>query len=354
MKVRPHHIAGLIALALSGTPMPAAARADGVSVERDAAGSLVVTWRASGAIDLYEATRPDAGIAGARLLSAANDTGRATVKATGPDRPYFFLRDQADGSVVEAAERAVPLAHGSNFRDLGGYPATGGKHVRWGLIYRSGASAMVTDADLQRIHALGLRDMIDLRSDEERVLAPSRIDGVAYSAVGYPLMPLIQATRDGFDQEALYRGLPTLLAPHLRVIFGMLERKDGPIVYNCSAGQDRTGFVSAMILSALGVSRDVVVQDYLLSTRYRHPRDEMPHLDPAFYGKDPVARVFVRYQDTPAATEVQPLLDGSGKPYLDIALAEIQAKWGSVDNYLRDAVGVDAAGIARIRANYLE
>src|SRR3546814_16616904 len=79
--------------------------------------------------------------------------------------------------MIRVAERALPLEHGSNFRDIGGYPAAGGKHVRWGMIFRSGGTPLLNDADEQRIGALKLGEMVDLRSSEERVLAPTRISG---------------------------------------------------------------------------------------------------------------------------------------------------------------------------------
>src|SRR3546814_13513140 len=89
--------------------------------------------------------------------------------------------------MIRVAERALPLEHGSNFRDIGGYPAAGGKHVRWGMIFRSGGTPLLNDADEQRIGALKLGAMVDLRSSEERVLAPTRIYGVRYPAVGYSM-----------------------------------------------------------------------------------------------------------------------------------------------------------------------
>jgi protein-tyrosine phosphatase len=80
-----------------------------------------------------------------------------------------------------------------------------------------------------------------------------------------------------------YRDLPTLLAPQFREIFQELLRHDGAVSFHCSAGQDRTGVATALVLSALGVPRDVIVQDYLLSMRYRRPQREFEKLDPTKY-----------------------------------------------------------------------
>ena len=79
---------------------------------------------------------------------------------------------------MAARSGLLPLEHSSNFRDIGGYPAAGGKHVRWGMIFRSGATPLLTDADQAAVAKLHLANMVDLRSDEERQLAPSKIYGV--------------------------------------------------------------------------------------------------------------------------------------------------------------------------------
>lgn len=249
--------------------------------------------------------------------------------------------------VAQQHERAVALEGGSNFRDVGGYPAADGKHVAWGRIYRSGGPAMLTPADLDKIRALDLANMVDLRSDEERVLAPSRIDGVPYTAVGYSMKNL----RLAGGMEAVYRAFPTGMAPQLKQIFAKLLRDEQPLAYNCSAGQDRTGFVTAMVLSALGTPRDVIIQDYHLSTQYRRPANEMPPIDAATAAKDPVAGMFAGYQKDPVA---KPLYTADGKSYLTSAFAEIDTKWGSVENYLKSEIGVGPDEIQRLRTLYTE
>jgi len=279
---------------LLATPHPASALS-AEKVERAGAGRLVVTWTDNDPVDVYVADGPDAGIDKARLVSSKDRDGRYEA-AAGADRPFFLLKDGGDGSVVRTAERLVPLEQGSNFRDLGGYPAAGGKHVRWGRIYRSGGTPMLTDADLKEIQSLGLTDMVDLRSSEERVLAPSRISGVSYHAVGYSMMSIMGDAGDPTSSRnslgKVYERLPTLLQPQLRELFEALLQGDGPLAYNCSAGQDRTGFASALVLTALGTPRDVIYADYLLSTTYRRPEWEMPKISPAVAQENPTAAFF--------------------------------------------------------------
>src|SRR3546814_18273097 len=83
------------------------------------------------------ADRPDTSLANATLVSRGDKDGRHEMAVGVTARPYFMLRDQRDGGMIRVAERALTLEHGSNFRDIGGYPAAGGTHVRRGVIFRS-------------------------------------------------------------------------------------------------------------------------------------------------------------------------------------------------------------------------
>ena len=343
---------GVVSLAASA----AMGRVSNADVERVGADSVRLTWTAPGAVDILAADRADASLASARMVSAADKDGTETVAVDPVKRTYFLLRDKTDGAVTRLSERALPLAQGSNFRDIGGYKTADGKHVRWGLIYRSGASAMLSRSDLDQVKALGLANLIDLRSDEERQLAPTKIDGVAYAAVGYSMGALLGGMGNGLPQNgaAMYRNFPALLAPQMRILFNALKRNEGAIEYNCSAGQDRTGFATALILSALGVPRETIYKDYLLSVKYRQPKNEMPHIDPAKYPDNVAAQLFSRYQDNPAFATPQPLQEADGTPFLKGAFDEIDAKWGSVDAYLEKEVGVTKVDLARLRSLYLE
>lgn len=253
----------------------------------------------------------------------------------------------------EAAQpgRVVPLEQGSNFRDLGGYRGFDGKTIRWGKLYRSGGTAMLTDGDVKRVKALGITEIVDLRSNEERRLAPTKLDGINYSAVGYSMAEMIQPGAMP-STEQLYRQLPTTLTPQLRVLFQRLVRNDGATMFNCSAGQDRTGVTAAIVLSALGVSRDDIVKDYLLSTQLRRPQFEMPRIDAAKNADDPVALMFAHWHQPPN-DKAGPLYDAGGS-YVRYALDEIDKRWGSVDNFLRTEIGVSDADLALIRQSYLQ
>lgn len=347
---------GLLLILLIGAQRPAAAAVAGEKVERTG-DRLVVTWSDTAPVDVYLADSASAGVADARRVSAADRDGRFEIAPAPAARPYVLLKDTRDGAVTRVAERALPLVQGSNFRDLGGYPAADGRHVRWGRIYRSGATPLLTEADVAQVQALGLKDLVDLRSSEERALAPTRIEGVRYSAVGYSMSRIsaqVGAPGDMTRLHNVYREFPTLLAPQLKILFRTLLAGEGAVAYNCSAGQDRTGFATAMVLSALGVPRATILADYHLSTTYRRPEFEMPKLDPALQPDNPAVAFFARFQGDPRARTPKPLYDAEGHALLEAAFAEVESRWGSVDAYLDKELGIGPADVARLRAMYLE
>ena len=325
--------------------------------QRASATSVAVRWSDSNPVDVYVSDRPDVSLAKAKLVSRSDRDGEYVATVAPNERPYFLLHDSSAKRTVRVAERVLPLEQGSNFRDIGGYPAASGKHVKWGVVFRSAGTPLLTPADLEQVKHLGLREMFDLRSSEERVLAPTRITGIRYSSIGYPMSSLFDEPNGAGamrDPGAIYRKFPTLLAPQAREIFMSLLRDDIPIVYNCSAGQDRTGFVTAMVLSALGVPRNVVYEDYHLSTTFRHPQYEMPKIDAAANAANPVAMLFARHQGDPNYGQPRPLYGAENKPLLSFAFDEIEQRWGSVDSYLAREIGLKSSDLAKLRAQYLD
>lgn len=329
------------------------------SVERLDATHVMVTWPPSRPVDVFETDRPDTDTSKAKRLSRDDRDGRYVAAVTDRRRSYFLLRDALDGSVVRVSERVLPLERGSNFRDLGGYATVDGKHVRWGLIYRSGATPLLSDHDVSYLRTLGLRSMIDLRSTEERELAPTRLSGqgIRYVAIDYPFNSLFtkgitHATvpKPPPSASTLYRDFLTVLAREYGAVFHELLSRTGPIVYNCTAGQDRTGIATALILSALGVSRETILHDFHLSTGYRHPENEMPLVDPTKHPGNPAAELFVKARQAKPA----PLYSTEGHSLLVDTFDEIHARWGSFDLYLEQVLGIDSGQLTALRAYYLE
>jgi protein-tyrosine phosphatase len=338
------------------SPACAMAAVDHAEVLRPTPDQLSIRWADADPVDIYQGDQPGFPLKGATPLVRQTTTGTYTLKHVDTVRRYFILVDTRDHRTIEVAERLVPLAQGSNFRDVGGYVGAGGRHVRWGLIYRSGGQPMLTAADLDIVHGLNISQLVDLRSSEERVIAPTKITGVPYTAVGYSMAEVMRGPNGQqlTNSADVYRKFPYLLAPQLKIVFAHLLHEQTPIAYNCSAGQDRTGFVTAMILSALGVPFDTIVADYHLSTTYRRPEFEMAPINPALAASDPVAGMFAQYQKSPQWKVAQPLKGPDGAPFLKGAFDEITEKWGSVDAYLAKEAGVGPTEIAALRKLYLE
>jgi protein-tyrosine phosphatase len=351
----------LLQVALACLATSALAAIDAPAVERTAPGQISVRWKSDDPVDVFLAARPDAPVAKARLAAHADKDGVYQADWTDPARPYVILRDETDGRVVRVAERLLTLDRGSNFRDVGGYPAAGGKHVRWGVIYRTAAMPMLDAADYLAIGRLHIAEDIDLRSVEERQIAPDHIGehtSARYFAIDYPAASIFgrmsvpgSAPSPTVD---LYREWPISLAPQYREIFRQLLRHDGAVAYHCSAGQDRTGLATALVLLALGVPRDVVMQDYHLSTADRRPENEMPPIEPGEYPGNVVADFYLKMKAAGVSIRPRPLYDAHGQPLLQHSLDEIDARWGSVDNYLDKVLGMGTAQIARLRMLYLE
>jgi protein-tyrosine phosphatase len=243
------------------------------------------------------------------------------------------------------APRLITLEGAQNFRDIGGYRTADGKRVKWGLIYRSAALSGLTASDVSALDSLSVQRVYDLRSTTERRAAPDAWTGpgapsiIAHDYetnahwVGSALRTSPTAESVRTAMEATYPDMLTILAPDYRDLFANLLEGQGATLYHCTAGKDRTGIATALILSALGVPRETIYADYLMSNRfYRPSAGAFPSLPP----------------------EVLQALLGVDERYLRAAFTAIDTQYGSVEGYLDQALGVDAAGIARLRALYTE
>ncbi|MBI4305312.1 MAG: tyrosine-protein phosphatase [Chloroflexi bacterium] len=174
-------------------------------------------------------------------------------------------------------ERTVKFEAAFNFRDLGGYSTADGRTVRWRQIFRSDSLHWMTDADGRKARTeLGIRTVIDLRNTEE-VERDGRAPFIV-NPVRYFHLPILDGQRRAseqareradFDMSALYFGMLLTagsdLAKAMRLI---ISRGIEPVVFHCAAGKDRTGILAAVVLGALGVCDDDIVDDYAATTNH--------------------------------------------------------------------------------------
>ncbi len=273
-----------------------------------------------------------------------------------------------DSSLTESLDRSyrrlLPLEGGSNFRDLGGYPSSLGGKVKRGLLFRSGAMTSLTPTDVDYLDQFDFQAVVDLRSSEEVALFPNtwaEISDVAYLRVDYSILTMMAAQQDEgasieeiSDYSEMYRSIHRSIEPQLKLYFETLLEVDGPVVVNCSAGQDRTGITSALLLSVLGVGEDQIIEDYLLSTDFRRPGYESGSVDLEVAAEtNAFAAMMLRYGTDQDRSRPNPLVTKSGVPFVAYTLAEVRRNHGSVENYLINRLGLDRSQIELLRDRYL-
>lgn len=241
--------------------------------------------------------------------------------------------------------RSLPLAGATNFRDLGGYTGHDGRQVKWRRIFRSDHLAGLTAQDQALLAELGVGRSVDFRGKAESAAYAYALPGIAYHplhiepTVVQRALELQSTGRQLTAQDAVslmqdtYRGFVHDNAPRFAELFRLLLASDAPIVFHCTAGKDRTGFAAALILLALGVPRDVVMHDYLLTNSlYRRPEGMGSH----------------------APEEVLAVLWRVQEEFLNAALHKVDTEFGGVQPYLVEVLGVDAAAQKELAGRYLQ
>lgn len=217
------------------------------------------------------------------------------------------------------------LAGAPNARDIGGYATADGHRVKTGAVYRSNALNALTPEDIQALQGRKLAQVVDFRSAAERAAAPDVIIPGA-AEVWAPLIANVPADSPGPTTrekgETLYKQLSSTsearqeLATFLRdILWGT-----GPTLYHCTSGKDRTGWATAVLLTILGVPRNVIASDYLLSNAHISG-DDANHVD-------------IRW--------------------LDAAFGEATAEYGSMTDYVQRGLGLTVEELDGLRHNLLQ
>ena len=254
-------------------------------------------------------------------------------------------------------ERVLKLDGVHNFRDYGGYGAAGGARIKPGVLWRSAQHGDASDGDLAAIDALALKTVIDLRGPSERDAKPCRRPaGFSAQVFAYPEetagLALHTEAADGVVTETearaamvrLYDGIAFRenLVPMLRCHFEVLTRNEGPSLVHCVAGKDRTGFAVALVQHALGVSRDEIIADYMLT-------NVAGNIEARIAAGAQQIRAH-RGAITDATIRV---LMGVEEDYIVAAFNAVEARHGDLDAYLAGVIGVDAAAAEGLRLEYL-
>lgn len=259
------------------------------------------------------------------------------------------------------SENLSPFEKLSNFRDIGGLNTLTGRVMKAGLVYRSDELSRLTVGDVARLRGYGIRLICDLRSPKEVRRQPARrLSGEAVRVVNIPLLDPVthEVSRkallgfligaDGADRfhefsRNYYHHLAFEQTSRVGEVIRLLaEEENLPALIHCSAGKDRTGFVAALIQLLAGVPYEQAREEYLKTNDYFRPRVDR------FIQ---VMRVFTLRQ---ISTERMRLVMMAHGEHLDRVHGGILSRYGSMEGYLRDACGVDAAALRRFQARLLE
>ncbi|WKX74000.1 tyrosine-protein phosphatase [Streptomyces sp. XD-27] len=238
--------------------------------------------------------------------------------------------------------RHVDFERLHNFRDLGGYRAADGRTVAWRTLYRSDSLGKLQGADWETFLELGIRTVIDLRYPWEieskgRVPEPERFHYVNLSIEHRPydqaeIDPELDPWRYLADRfaEVAEDGVE-----EIRQVLEQIAQAPGPVVFHCTSGKDRTGLIGALVLTLLGVDRETVLADFALTElaterliedwKTANPDRELKWPG---YGRAPVV-------------------------IMELVLADLEAKHGSVEGYLKDRVNLSDETVGALRARLL-
>lgn len=240
------------------------------------------------------------------------------------------------------AERHLPMTGGFNFRDLGGIKNINGKYTKWGKIFRSDDLQNLTDADLQYLSSIPIISIVDFRSESEMQAAPDKLPGGIMKYYPYSINPgnlsgAANALSDlsSMNIDSVMMQINVMMVTEeegiqrFRDFFALLQdEKNVPLMFHCSAGKDRTGMASALVLSALNVEESRIIEDYMLSNQYITEK---------------YAQYIAQYPELKSLFQVKPEFIGAG-------LQRIKADHGSVENFLKNVLNVD---IEKLRSMYL-
>ena len=320
---------------------------------------LTISWAGEGLdqVTIYQAEVPDFDETTGHIL-AKDVTSPYTLTASRDERLYFLLVG-ANGARIRIAERVMPMDALVNFRDLGGYLTADGRRTKWGKLLRSAAHDAITERDVAYLQKLGLKTVVDYRSTPEEADHPDReIAGVTYLHIR-PLedpgatnildvqQPKMQSVDDAI---AMLTGINRTLAnsKHANAVYrqlmlAALDPAQVPIVQHCTAGKDRVGVGSATMLLALGVPRETIIADYLLSN------DNQVSVAKLGSGKKSGGQ-----EISAAQIKMFEALAKVHAEYLQAFFDEIDQVFGGAEGYLQNGLGLTDEQLTQFRELYTE
>ncbi len=298
------------------------------------------------------------------LMEVLGGTASLPPRRGRPAKPFYTAPVLSSAAakaapVHPAPGTQLPFAGGTNFRELGGYPADEGKTVRWGQIYRGIPTGLLrSKEDRARLDGLGLRLILDLRSTPEAEKLPDYVpdgarlvqicglcddEGREISFAPGDIEHMMQTVPEGTSISQMMYERMLFGNKAFKELFRALEVGETPILFHCSAGKDRTGVAAMLILLALGASDETICADFVQTNVCR---------------KAEIDKMLAEHAEEIAANPEEKMrwrgaagVDPEAAPFV---LRTIRAKYGSAEEYLAQEYGLTPARLMRLRRMYLE
>ena len=266
------------------------------------------------------------------------------------DRPFH----KNNNSFQNEEHRLLPMDGAHNTRELGGYKTTDGKSVKWGMLFRSDKLSDISEADQKYLQALGIKKIVDFRSEEEKIEDPDiiptgisyvempiSVDGAMRSKIEAVLKGETDKEVESFLIDANREFVTNYTNVYENFLRGLID-EDAPTLFHCTAGKDRAGFAAAISLIALGVSREDVIEDYMKTNAFTEDRIE-----------EILSQIKLMSLYQADAEILRPLI-GVEQIYIETAFETAEEEYGSLENFIRDGLNISDEDIQKLRNKFLE
>ena len=267
-------------------------------------------------------------------------------------RLIFGIINTETNEFLYVSEKHIPMQGTPNFRDLGGIFTKDNRQIKWGTIFRSGALANLTQTDLEYLKTLNIKKIIDFRTPNEIEQEPDRypenfnVQNI-HAMIGNPAdigggniksIETITAEQATWFMKKAYATFINSLSDFQPIFDAMLnDGPNKPFLFHCTAGKDRTGISSALILSALNVDRDIIMRDYLLTNTYIAPFFESTK---------------AKFIGTGVSDDAIKVMTSVKREYLQGLFDAIDQKYGSSERMLEEIFGITTEKRQRLIEKY--
>ncbi len=342
----------LFACTRKAVPEPSRTLEETVIVERDKEGAYTLSFDQEGSWKIYTGKTPSTINWEETEIEVVGE--QVVLNNLGSNRVFFGIEDDKNNRSI-VSERKIYLEKIPNFRDLGGLPTTDGRTVSWGKIYRSSRLTEFKPKDLQYFNSLKIKAVADFRYDSEIKKDPDDLP----APINYYKFPIGGSESPEYTKlkkavlggelkgakaknrfsQVMEQFADTAAHDFKPVMDLLVKGTETPLVYHCSGGKDRTGFMSSMILAALGVDEETIKNEYMMSNFYRYKANKRVVRLGQFAGVD---------QETMGyAIVVQ-------QEYIDAVFNIIKEKYGDIDNYLEVQFGLTPELRQRMKKLYTD